>query len=141
MNPLANSDLTITNLINAGAVFEDFTWDRIKAGETSLDLIACEIAEKLNSDEFNRSPIILSICGDSVLGLPSSAGTSTIGYAADDVYKFISIIFKKCHVSCFTIAELKTSLNPSAAPLVGEFLTQCLYVYHRNTSLNPKALR
>jgi hypothetical protein len=117
-----------------GAVYRPYTWDAIKAGETSLIQAAREISTDIAKKYGSKRPVIVSICGDSVLHLPASAGTGTVGYSADEVYSFISVMAKKCQVSCLTIAELKTSLSPSAAPLIGEFLTQCLFAYHRNSS-------
>ncbi len=129
LNPLANSGKTIENLDSFNVDYVPYTWDNIKSGKISMELAAREIADKIKS--LNPSaPVIVSVCGDSVLHLPSSAGTGTIGYQAADVYRFLSIISASCNVSCVTVAELKTSLSPSAAPLVGEFLTQCLFVFH-----------
>ena len=75
-----------------------------------------------------------------MLHLPSSAGTGTIGYTADEVYGFVSVMCRQLReaVVCLTVAELKTSLNPLSAPLVGEFLTQCLYLYHEGVSGGQK---
>ena len=98
-----------------------------------MEQAACEIANKIKLTN-PSSPVIVSVCGDSVLHLPSSAGTGTIGYEASEVYRFLSIICSSCNVSCVTVAELKTSLSPSAAPLVGEFLTQCLLLFHSSIS-------
>lgn len=126
--------MTLDNLDKNGAVYRPYTWDAIKAGETSLLQAAKEISSDIVKKYGQKRPVIVSICGDSVLSLPASAGTGTIGYSADEVYSFVSMISKKCQVSCLTVAELKTSLSPQDAPLVGEFLTQCLYAYHRNSS-------
>jgi hypothetical protein len=134
LNPLANSSLTINNLALADAIYEPYTWDHIKSGDISFPQIAQEVIHEIHSKHPN-SPVILSICGDSVLHLPSSAGTGTIGYSADEMHAFVSSICKSLPVVCFTIAELKTSLNPSAAPLVGEFLTQSLFTFQRSCEI------
>ncbi len=73
-------------------------------------------------------------CGDSVLGLPASAGTGMIGYSADETYRFIAHLSSKLNVHALTVAELKTSLDPPKAALVGEFLTQCFYIFYENQS-------
>lgn len=133
LNALANSGPTLDNLDAHGAVYSEYTWDKLKSGETSLEAAAEEIATNIQMKFGPEVPVILSICGDSVLHLPSSAGTGTIGYSADEIYKFVSQVCRRCCVLCLTVAELKTSLQPSAAPLVGEFLTQCLHIYHHNS--------
>jgi arginase family enzyme len=138
LNALANSGPTLDNLDIFGAVYREYTWDRNKAGDTSLEIAAREISAEINQRHGSDFPVILSICGDSVQGLPSSAGTGTIGYSVDEVYKFIALMSRSCNVSCLTVAELKTSLQPSAAPLIGEFLTQCLHIYHQNLRLYDK---
>jgi hypothetical protein len=40
-------------------------------------------------------------------------------------------------VPVLSVAELKTSLQPSAAPLVGEFLTYALFLYHTRRMQSP----
>jgi hypothetical protein len=131
LNPLANSSLTINNLSLAEAIFQPYTWDHIKSGEITFPMIAEQIIDDIHSKHPN-SPVVLSICGDSVLHLPSSAGTGTIGYSADEMYSFVSTISRSLPVVCLTIAELKTSLNPPSAPLVGEFLAQSLFAFQRS---------
>lgn len=141
LNPLANTDLTIKNLDKYGVKYRDFCWDNIKlSGSTDGDALikmARDISNEIKVKYGGRSsnpPVILSICGDSVLHLPSSAGTGTIGYEAEDVYKFINIVCGECNVVGLTVAELKTSLGtPSNINLVGEFLTQCLFTYHKSS--------
>lgn len=101
--------------------------------------IGKEIVQDIQQKFGENHPIILSICGDTVLQLPSSAGTNTIGYSSDEIYEVISILIKRLNVTCFTIAELKTSLNPNLQSNVGEFLTQCLFLYHQhNTNKSEK---
>lgn len=133
INPLSNSEQTLDNLDKYDAVYQPYTWDKLKAGDVSMIQAANEISRSISQCHGRDKPVVLSICGDSVLNLPASAGTGTIGYSADDVYSFISVLSRQCHVSCLTVAELKTSLSPQDAPLVGEFLTQCLYTYHTNS--------
>ena len=133
LNALANSGPTIKNLDDYGAVYRNYTWDRIKAGDSSLEAAAIEIAGDISSQYGSEVPVILSICGDSVLGLPSSAGTGAIGYSVDDVYRFIALVTRSCKVSSLTVAELKTSLQPTSSAVIGEFLTQCLHIYHENS--------
>lgn len=133
LNALANSGPTLQNLDNHGVSYREYTWDRLKAGDSSLDAAAREICGDIIRRRGPDVPVILSICGDSVLNLPSSAGTGTIGYSVEEVYKFIAHVSRECKVSCLTVAELKTSLEPSGAPLIGEFLTQCLHMYHQNS--------
>lgn len=133
LNALANSGPTIQNLDDYGAVYRDYTWDRIKSGDSSLETAAIEIARDITGRYGSDVPVILSICGDSVLGLPSSAGTGAIGYSADDVYRFIALVSRRCKVCSLTVAELKTSLQPTSSALIGEFLTQCLHIYHENS--------
>lgn len=134
INPLSNSELTLDNLDTHGAVYRPYTWDCIKAGEMTLGRAAADISTDIARKYGSDAPVVVSICGDSVLHLPASAGTRTVGYSADEVYAFVSVLSKQCRVSCLTVAELKTSLDPAAAPAVGEFLTQCLRVYHRNSN-------
>ena len=120
-----------------GVHYEEFTWDRIQTGATSLSAAADAVADNILSanttdgtDALGQcKPVVLSICGDSVLGLPASAGTTTVGYPAADVYGFLARLCKRLPVVCMTVAELKTSLKPSEAASVGEFLTHALYIY------------
>ena len=136
LNPLSNSQSTINNLDQHGVVYSPYTWDRLKSGDVTLAQAAHDITDEILDHALSSEhpggelpPIILSICGDSVLGLPSSAGTDMVGYSVDDVYAFIAGICRRVPVSCLTVAEAKTSLNPHRASCVGEFLTQTLFLY------------
>lgn len=133
LNPMGNSGATLANLDAAGegrVVYQPYMWDAIKCGDMSLERAGREIGAQLTALP-PHVPVVLSICGDSVLHIPASAGTGTIGYSAADLYRFVAAVCSARHVDCFTVAELKTTLAPHAAGLVGEFLTQCLYVYHK----------
>jgi hypothetical protein len=130
---MGNSGATLSNLDAAGehrVTYKPYMWDEMKCGAMTIQRAGEEIGRQIASVP-THIPVILSICGDSVLHLPASAGTGTIGYSADDLYRFVAAICSARRVDCFTVAELKTSLAPQAAGLVGEFLTQCLYVYHK----------
>ena len=153
LNPLSNTQPTIDNLDRHAVVYKPFTWDRIKAGEVSLAQAAETIANELKHRVWYNDhpegtsnghpegasndhpggefpPVVLSICGDSVQGLPASAGTEMVGYSADEIYGFIAGVCSRVPVACMTVAEAKTSLEPHKAPSVGEFLTQSLFLYH-----------
>jgi hypothetical protein len=130
---MGNSGATLANLDAAGeqrVSYKPYMWDAIKCGSMTMQRAGEDIGRQLAALP-SHVPVVLSICGDSVLHLPASAGTGTIGYSADELYRFVAAICSSRHVDCFTVAELKTSLNPQAAGLIGEFLTQCLYVYHK----------
>lgn len=148
LNPLANTRATVSNMSKYGVKYEDYMWNEIKYGNKFLSNrntqnpqaggnlgvmanMAHDVASQVNRGKVMKPPVILSICGDSVLNLPSSAGTNTVGYSVDEVFRCISVLFEECNVVGFTIAELKTSLGDSTtAGNVGEFLTQALFVYH-----------
>ena len=134
LNPLANSQLTLENLENSGTIYQRYTWTEIKSKNITFNQIGNEIIHDIQTKFSLNHPIILSICGDSVLHLPSSAGTNTIGYSSDSIYEVISLLIQQLNVTCFTVAELKTSLNPSQASNIGEFLTQCLFLYHHHNN-------
>lgn len=134
LNPLSNSGATLENMDTRGVKYEPYVWDYIKSGEMSLTQCADDVISSIHATVKPGDgipPVILSICGDSVLGLPASAGTGTVGYSTDAVYSFIARICKNLPVTCLTVAELKTSLAPHNASLVGEFLTQVLYLFQR----------
>ena len=150
LNPLSNSGPTVANLDRYGVVYEPYTWDAIKSGEMSMHAAADDVVARIRhrvtlgigSDGGAGAagvaasllpPVILSICGDSVLNLPASAGTSHVGYSSDEVYAFIARVCSQVPVSMLTVAELKTSLEPGKAALVGEFLTQALLLFQRCT--------
>ena len=153
LNPLSNSGPTVANLDRHGVVYEPYTWDAIKSGEMSMRTAADDVVAniRLRCGAMQGAaagaagaagatgsvaatplpPIILSICGDSVLNLPASAGTSHVGYSSDEVYSFIARVCSQVPVSMLTVAELKTSLEPSKSALVGEFLTQALLLFQK----------
>ena len=122
LNPLSNSSLTIENLNSFGVNYQDTTF--LSLISRSFSQVARDIVSKIDS---NRS-VIVSICGDSVLNMPASAGNSMIGYSSFDIYSFLSILAQNCQIRGFNVAEIKPSLRPDQAGAAGEFLTQCLYL-------------
>ena len=133
LNPLSNSDATLTNLVKHNVSFEPYTWDQLMSGKCSLVQCAQSIVDDINAS-YPGSPIILSVCSDTVMGLPASASNHAIGYEVEGVYRFLSTISSQLQLSCFNIAELKPSLasHEGSVKAVGEFLTQSIYLVTQN---------
>ena len=103
------------------------------SGKCSLVQCAQSIVDDINAS-YPGSPIILSVCSDTVMGLPASASNHAIGYEVEGVYRFLSTISSQLQLSCFNIAELKPSLasHEGSVKAVGEFLTQSIYLVTQN---------
>ena len=79
---------------------------------------------------FGKSqPVILSICADTVCGLPCSASNEVVGYPAEDVYPMMSKFVEELNIECLNVSELKPSLDSSKNNASGEFLQYSLYLY------------
>ncbi len=127
MNPMSNSDKTVENLEQYNVSYTEYSWYSIINNGYTLKDCAHDIVHKVNKDHPN-SPVILSICGDSISLLPASAGNSVIGYNAFQVYQFISTL-SKLNVRALNIAELKPSLSNIGPGISGEFLTQAFFSF------------
>ena len=73
--------------------------------------------------------VVLCIDGDTVSGLPASAGNTMVGFAAFDVYPMIYKLASQLNVRAYHIAELKPSLDATKESAVGEFLVQATYLF------------
>ena len=73
--------------------------------------------------------MILSICADTVCGLPCSASNEVVGYPAEDIYPMMSQMIDNLNVECLNVSELKPSLDKTKNNASGEFLAYSLYMY------------
>lgn len=137
----SNNSSTIDNMEKFGVVYEDYTWDSIQRMGSSHPLleIAKEVVENVKTVHGDEYPVILSVCADTVQGLPCSAQNEVIGYPSEDVYPMIAEITKHLNVQCFNISELKPSLDQTKNMASGEFLATSLYLYASTMSKKDHA--
>lgn len=64
----------------------------------------------------------MSICADTVCGLPSSASNEVVGYPAEDIYPMMADFVEHLNVECLNVSELKPSLDKTKNNAAGEFL-------------------
>ena len=132
MSLLTNSDACIENLERFGVTYRDYTWDEIQmrgGSRVAISAITEEIIEDVKKKVGKDHPVIFTIDGDTVCGLPCSAQNEVVGYPPEDVYPMVARFSKELNVVCFNIAELKPSLDKGKNNAVGEFLVNNLFLY------------
>lgn len=138
---LANSEAAISNLDSNNVSYRQFAWDEIQrkggAGR-ALPQMTQEIIDEVRRRFGKSHPVILSICADTVCGLPSSAANEVVGYPAEDVYPMMSRFIEELNVECLNVSELKPSLDMTKNNASGEFLQYSLYLYAQ--SLHRRSL-
>ncbi len=73
---ISNSDACITNLNNFGVTYLDYTWDQIQSrggSRLALPAITEEIIHDIQKRYGKDQPVIFTIDGDTIQGLPCSA--------------------------------------------------------------------
>ncbi len=123
-----NNDTCVENLITFNVEFMDYTCQKIQAGETNINLCVDDIVKTVKQ-YYVDNPVVLCIDGDSICGIPASAGNSFVGFPAFDVYPMIYRIAKELNVRAYHIAEIKPSLDLTKESAVGEFLMQAIYQF------------
>jgi len=126
LSPLNNNAETLDNLTKLGVTYEEFTWERLISDNDAFNLAATTIITEIQ-EQHPESPVILSICGDSILGLPASDGNTHVGYRVDVIYGFIKRIQDNTNLRIFNVAELKPGLEGSSKG-VSEFLLYALFL-------------
>jgi len=125
---LHNNETCVDNLINYDVEFQNYTCQKIQSGQISIQSAVEEIVSNVKS-KYKDLPVVLCIDGDSVSGLPASAGNTVVGFPHFEVYPIINKIASELNVKAYHIAELKPSLDPSKESVVGEFLVQATYMF------------
>jgi arginase family enzyme len=132
MSLLSNSDAAIQNLEKNNVSFRDYSWDEIQrrgGSRLAIPLFTDQIIEDVRKRYGKDYPVIVSICADTVCGLPSSASNEVVGYPCEDVYPMMSELTKRLNVECLNVSELKPSLDKTKNLASGEFLQYSLYLY------------
>jgi len=131
---LHNNDTCVENLIKNDVEFEKFTCQKIQSSQVSIKSCVDQIVDILKS-KYNDFPVVLCIDGDSVCGLPASAGNTVVGFPHFDIYPMIYSLASELNIKAYHIAELKPSLDPSKESIVGEFLVQAIYLFLQGIKL------
>ncbi len=126
---LHNNQTCVENLLKYKVEFEDYTCQKIQSGQTTINSCIQKIIRNVKNN-YRDNPIILCIDGDTISGLPASAGNTLVGFPAFDVYPMIYQIATELDVKALHIAEIKPSLDSSKESAVGEFLVQALYQFY-----------
>jgi arginase family enzyme len=103
---LANSEACIDNLDRFGVTYRDYTWDEIQmrgGSRKALPEISEEIIRSVEKRFGLAHPVIFTIDGDTVCGLPCSAQNEVLGYPPEDVYPLVAKFTKELNVVAFTI--------------------------------------
>ena len=132
MSLLSNSDLAIHNLERNNVSFKDFTWDEIQrqgGSRKAIPHMTKEIIKEIRKNYGKKYPVIVSICADTIQGLPCSASNEAVGYPVEDIYPMISELVENLNVECLNVSELKPSLDKTKNNASGEFLAYSLYLY------------
>ena len=82
---LSNSEACIENLEKYGVTYRDYTWDEIQmrgGSGRALPQISQEVIADIHKKFGKDYPVILTIDGDTVSGLPCSASNELLGYPA-----------------------------------------------------------
>ncbi len=95
-----------------------------------------EIIDDIRRHYGKNYPVILSICADTVSGLPCSASNEVVGYPAEDIYPMMSKFIEDLNVECLNVSELKPSLDKTKNMAAGEFLQYSLYLYSQTLQRN-----
>ena len=139
---LANSEACIENLERFGVRYREYTWDEVQmrgGSQRAMREISEEIVKEVKERYGEGQPVIFTIDGDTVCGLPCSASNEVLGYPPEDVYPMISFFAKELNLVSLSIQELKPSLDPSKNLAVGEFLANSLFLFTQ-TLLKSKKL-
>jgi arginase family enzyme len=131
---LANSEIVMANLEAFQTRFLDFTWDSIQmagGSRVALPLFADVIIKDIHERFGREYPVLFTIDGDTVQGLPCSAQNEVLGYPPEDVYPLISQLTRNLNLVSLSVAELKPSLDKSKNAATGEFLSASLFLYAR----------
>jgi arginase family enzyme len=133
---LHNNEACVNNLLKNNVEFVNYTAQKIQSGLTS---IKSSVEEIVNIVKYNHigHPVVLCIDGDTVCGLPASAGNTVVGFPHFEVYPMIYKLSNELDVKAYHIAELKPSLDVSKSSAVGEFLMQATYLFLKG-SLDSK---
>ncbi|TNV78058.1 hypothetical protein FGO68_gene13356 [Halteria grandinella] len=129
---LSNSDACIDNLERFGVTYRSYTWDEIQmngGSRLALPSITNEVILDIERRFGKVYPVIFTIDGDTVCGLPCSAQNEVLGYPPEDVYSMVATFTRELNVVGFTIQELKPGLDTSKNSAVGEFLANNLFLY------------
>jgi histidine ammonia-lyase len=134
---LHNNEACVENLIKYDVQFKDFTCQNIQSRQKTLkssveDIIKCV------KENYKDSPVVLCIDGDTVSGMPASAGNTAVGFDHQYVYPAIYKLAKKLKIQALHVAELKPSLDPSKESAVGEFLMQVVYLFLKGSLASKK---
>jgi histidine ammonia-lyase len=125
---LHNNETCVENLLKNKVEFRDYTCQKIQSGQTSIKSVVEDIINNVKTN-YKDNPVVLCIDGDTVSGLPASAGNTVVGFPAFDVYPMIYRISSELNVKAYHIAELKPSLDATKESAVGEFLVQATYLF------------
>ena len=95
----------------------------------ALPEITTEIIKDIH-DKFGPDyPVLFTIDGDTVQGLPCSAQQEVVGYPPEDVYPMVARFTQELNVQSLSIMELKPQLDKTKNNAVGEFLANNLFLY------------
>ncbi len=86
--------------------YRDYTWDEIQmrgGSRVALNDIASEIISDIDKRFGKDHPVIFTIDGDTVCGLPCSAQNEVLGYPPEDVYPMVSRFTKDLNVVSLSI--------------------------------------
>lgn len=135
---LHNNDTCVENLLKYNVEFQDFTCQKLQSGQKTIKSSVEDIINSVKTF-YRDSPVVLCIDGDSVCGLPASAGNTVVGFPVFEVYPMIYRIASELDVKAYHIAELKPSLDLSKESAVGEFIVQATYQFLKGSLGSQKS--